>query len=370
MIEIIKTVFVAILMMLYPFFASAMEFSLFDGADECSGCLIIKADGEITESTPDKFRIFLADTSLEKKKLAVVVLNSPGGSLLGGIEFGRLIRSNGFDTHIGRIKIIKNDETYITDGQCASACAYAFLGGRKRSKGLKSKYGLHQISTTSNVAVPLNKAVESTQNILSEVSKYVENMGASPEIVTIATRTKSEKVNWIESHALLAYMIINSSGLSQQQPWKMVQPKAWSVNSVLGDGTEELILMSCREIPSRLNKRGHVKISLSPSNFLPEDSPYMNSHTAAVVLVTLNNNNIIENDITVFFSGLEPSIHGIDIPFWALTDVLRDTNTLSISISYPDNFPTELSLQEHHIPKVGLNNAIAELSRSCPHLRR
>jgi ATP-dependent protease ClpP protease subunit len=368
MVKLSRKFLSVIFMTLFPLSASAVEFSLINGSSKCSGCLIIKAAGEITELTPDKFDKFLTSALLDKKKNTTLVIDSPGGSLWGGIELGRKIRSLGFDTHVGKIDSAQGDELNIIAGQCASACAYAFLGGKNRSKEVDSRYGLHQISTTTTSAVPLNQAIKSTQNLLSTISSYVEKMGVSSEIVNIATQTESERINWIDSKTMMEHGVINSVGLSQQKPWKMVQPKTWSVFSLLENGSEDLILITCREIPTRTNKRGHVKVSITPSLTLPSDSPYVNGYSAAEVSVTLGKSNISRTEITVFFSGVEQTIHGIEIPFWVLNDALQNNTELSVSISYPDNLPQEFLLQNHPLPTIGLNNVITELRRGCHHL--
>lgn len=369
MIKLPKIIITGIFSAIFPLSLQAMEFSIFEGGKKCSGCLLVKADGEITETTPDKFEKLLNNESLSSKRNVVVVMNSQGGSLWGGLKLGQQIRSKSFDTHIGKMEMTQTGEPQIIDGQCASACAYAFLGGKNRSKELKSAYGLHQISTKTTSAIPLNHAVKSVQNLLSEISKYVDKMGVSPELVILATQTESERINWIDSSAMVTYRVINSDGLSQQKPWQLVQPKTWSVFSQLENGEENLLLMRCYEIPGRLNKRGYVKVSIIPSLVLPSDSPYVNSYSPAAVSVTLGKSSIVKSDITVYFMGVKQSFQGIEIPSWALDEALRNNIELGVSISYSESFPKELLLQHYSIPTAGLSNAIEELRTSCPHLR-
>lgn len=57
-----------------------------------------------------------------------VLLHSPGGSLIAGLELGELIRARGMETEIG---IWKSEGTFgdtVDGGYCMSACSYAFLG--------------------------------------------------------------------------------------------------------------------------------------------------------------------------------------------------------------------------------------------------
>ena len=61
----------------------------------------------------------------------VVVLSSPGGNLVAGLRIGTIIR-------------LKNFATVVPDGTyCASACAFAWLGGTSRYMGQKGLVGFH-----------------------------------------------------------------------------------------------------------------------------------------------------------------------------------------------------------------------------------
>ena len=76
---------------------------------------IISVKGEIKPGDDEKFT-GMADG----KGDAVVILDSPGGNVLAGIQIGEAIRRNGYSTLVPR------------GLQCASACALAWLGGRTR----------------------------------------------------------------------------------------------------------------------------------------------------------------------------------------------------------------------------------------------
>ena len=59
-----------------------------------------------------------------------VVLNSRGGQVYEGRGLAKLFRSFALDTHVY--------------GECSSACATAFIGGRTRYLGEQGKLGFHQ----------------------------------------------------------------------------------------------------------------------------------------------------------------------------------------------------------------------------------
>ena len=111
---------------------------------------IIVADGDITRDTSKYFRKFLATSPLDGS-IFVVALNSPGGDLLGGLELGRLIRSENLHTAVLKFRrhplsgeLIRESEE---PGSCFSACALAFLGGNRRELISESKLGFHQFSS-------------------------------------------------------------------------------------------------------------------------------------------------------------------------------------------------------------------------------
>ena len=81
-------------------FSSPMKFKLFEGVPQCQGCLIVQADGDITENTPKLFSLFVKKHMDIKNKDSTLILNSPGGNLAGGLQLGRLIRKHGLNTHI------------------------------------------------------------------------------------------------------------------------------------------------------------------------------------------------------------------------------------------------------------------------------
>src|SRR5215470_594137 len=66
---------------------------------------------------------------------AFVALSSDGGSLAAGLRIGEAIRRKGFST-------------LVPDGRCcASACAFAWLGGIGRFLGTDARVGFHAASS-------------------------------------------------------------------------------------------------------------------------------------------------------------------------------------------------------------------------------
>ncbi|WP_439641607.1 hypothetical protein [Nevskia sp.] len=96
------------------------------GTDHVTEALLI--EGAISRETP----IAVNNLIKTNPKIKDVYLDSPGGDLFGGILLGQTIHSQGLST-------------IVYKGECASACALAFLAGSKRLVITpREKFGFHR----------------------------------------------------------------------------------------------------------------------------------------------------------------------------------------------------------------------------------
>jgi hypothetical protein len=100
----------AILCTAISFSAEAAEFRKYVSQNGQPDIIFIS--GNLTIGDERRF----IDVALNSEK-AIVLFESPGGSLLAGIEIGKAIHLKGFATFVPNAV------------QCASACALAWLGG-------------------------------------------------------------------------------------------------------------------------------------------------------------------------------------------------------------------------------------------------
>ena len=150
----------------------------------------IYADGVIAQGTAERFARFVKDKQISDG--AVVIFNSPGGSVGEALEIGRLIRAAGFETELGTID--------RKDGVCFSACTLAFLGGVRRSIGSNMLFGVHRISTT--VPLTSSEALEMGQITIGQIVEYASYMGVKTEFVTLLTQTGSEDINLLSEQSM------------------------------------------------------------------------------------------------------------------------------------------------------------------------
>jgi hypothetical protein len=135
-----------------------------------------------------------------------VRFNSPGGSLAGGIRLGELIRSMKLDTEVGSTEPDAYGHWKRAPGYCASACAFAFLGGLTRHVS-GGELGVHQFYDEISVRDPSAKVFTSLdmsqhQFISALLIDYVCRMGVDPRFVSIAASVPPMEMRFLEAQLL------------------------------------------------------------------------------------------------------------------------------------------------------------------------
>src|SRR2546421_2121637 len=91
--------------------------------------IVVILEGPLVDDDEDRFA-----TKTASLPSAFVAFSSDGGSLAAGLRIGEAIRRKGFST-------------IVPDGRrCASACAFAWLGGIERFLGTDARIGFHAAS--------------------------------------------------------------------------------------------------------------------------------------------------------------------------------------------------------------------------------
>jgi hypothetical protein len=112
-----------------------MKFELKGTGGNCNGCEWVAAEGEITTDTPDVFEKFVkSEDRVNGRHISFhLYFNSPGGTLAAGVKLGELIRKYEYSTGVASTVPDGVGASKTERGRCASACAFAFLGGIVRT---------------------------------------------------------------------------------------------------------------------------------------------------------------------------------------------------------------------------------------------
>lgn len=142
--------------------------------DPSGEVVFITVEGELVAGDEKKF----AQVALQND-MAIVVLNSPGGSTLAGVEIGKAIRLKGFFTYVP------------ADTVCASACGYIWLAGVQRYMEETSKVGFHASFIQEN---GVNRET-GVGNAL--VGAYLNSLGLSQYAIAYISSASPDSMTWL-----------------------------------------------------------------------------------------------------------------------------------------------------------------------------
>ena len=183
-----------------------MKFSLENDA-RCAGCKKVIARGKIVlESYRDYLEL--------KSGNAPVLFKSDGGNVVGGLLLGAAIRARKASTGIAAVK-------GRGSRGCASACAFAFLGGVSRVAAAR-EIGVHQYFSLKGQDDPDSKLfsaedVSNKQALGGAILEFVMKMGADAGLITMASRTPPDSMYYLSWNELVALRVIYQP--TRMQPW-------------------------------------------------------------------------------------------------------------------------------------------------------
>jgi hypothetical protein len=154
--------------------------------------------------------------------LATIELNSPGGSLVEGLNIGRLLKKFEVATEVRKGE------------QCLSSCALAFLGGTtghvtpgtspSRSLEIGGQLGFHGFyfdphevgsSISGNVASSLLQGIDAGRIVSAVVIAYASEMGVDSGFVAKMLPLKQSELVFIQTPADFLSLGIQPKGLSR-----------------------------------------------------------------------------------------------------------------------------------------------------------
>ncbi len=206
-------------------FDGSMRFRTFwpctGNADYCAPQIL--AEGRIESSSADALATFLTNKAAHDDKLPpqpTISFDSPGGSLLGGIRLGQLIRDRRLDTNIEaeyskvNLKSKEGFDTFIQAATCASSCVFAFAGGLRRTVGTGGRVGVHQFYGGERAL-----GDSTTQLAIVTIASYLAKMGVNRELLDAASLVPATSILWLTSQQLHNTRLDNSRPMVL--PWEI-----------------------------------------------------------------------------------------------------------------------------------------------------
>lgn len=185
---------------------AAISYERLDGAPGKRG-LAIKGAFEISDDPKalvDEYKQF---------QPAYITFDSPGGNVIVAIEFGRTIRA--LNARTIQLRAV----------ECASACAFAFVGGVQRFAEPGS-IGVHRVSLSEDAAMDSNLAVSSVQSLTGEIIGYLTDMGVSPNLLQLSLSIDSTDIRYLTAAEMRDWNIITPEDMSSPSAGEPPPPGA------------------------------------------------------------------------------------------------------------------------------------------------
>lgn len=194
--------------------ALTMDFRLAQ-PDGCKDCAWIEATGPIDGKSALNFDAFVKANN--PPAFATVVFDSPGGSLTEGLALGERIRKARYNTTVAKLDPLTHAAG--PGAVCASACAYAFLGGVNRSIGTGSRLGYHRFSASEKLKLSTSEAISAAQGVVAGVGQFVADMGVSSDLMLIANATAADSITWLDVDTARKLQVVNRESSAFNQRW-------------------------------------------------------------------------------------------------------------------------------------------------------
>jgi hypothetical protein len=205
-----------------PFTAMRFEVKREGPSESCRDrCrLWLFASGLITPDTPREFDRF---TRMNDVRGATLVLDSNGGSVVGAMALGRLVRSLGLTTTIGKAIALPSDRSdprgnVSAQASCESMCAFVLLAGTRRYVLPESRVLVHQIwlgdrRDDATAASYSAEDVSLVQRDIGRLVKFMQEMGGNFDLLEATLRVPP----W-ERLRVLSRDELRRMGLDQTEP--------------------------------------------------------------------------------------------------------------------------------------------------------
>lgn len=335
-----------------------MTFRLVTNGQDCADCTWIAADGDIVYETGKEFEAFLKSQNIQWS--ALVRFNSGGGSLPGGVDLGRAIRKAKLRTAIN--ETVDNPKTPgkagYKPGLCASACAYAFLGGISRTVDTGSLYGVHQFHN------PEVNNDQDVQTVVAVLGYYVVEMGIRPELLLVASSTHTNDIIWLEPEQMEALVVVTSRQELPDAQWTLApfgDGLGARATQIQSDGSAVTFALTCksgeadryvvyviRDTYDLTSKEiATTKSAIRGLSFLASDKPV---------------GGVLETHPIVARSRLTL---GAGLPKSTTRQLIDDGGELKVQVSAPDTLDDYLNGGRYHFPVANLTRLLPYLDRNC-----
>ena len=173
----------------------------------------IGAQGEINNDTSGDFVAFLQEHVQDPNLRPLVLIHSPGGTVVGAMQLGLAFRRINAVVVVARtVGIEGSDQAHIAPGYCMSACVYAFFGGARRvvipSVG---RLGIHRMAIYARSRDPAGGEATTrtfgSSDLVTALAQYTKEMGVDPGVIDEAETIAPESIHIVTAREIARWRI-------------------------------------------------------------------------------------------------------------------------------------------------------------------
>lgn len=196
----------------------------------------ITLTGEIEPGDVERLRAELAKYLDRDVSSILFLFDSPGGSLIEGLELGKFIAS---------LPVMTSAEVGTFDNPsaiCASACVYAFLGADYRYTSMEGQLGVHRFFGGAD-EMAAAEAMDISQTISAEITGYLRSRRVDPAFFEDIVSSAPDEINWVSKERLTEVGVLTQGIASELVEYRNLNGGlALYIEQIASVGTSSLFL--------------------------------------------------------------------------------------------------------------------------------
>lgn len=337
----------------------------------------IAAEGTLTPGTSQRFQDFLATPS---RQSLPVFFHSRGGNVYEAAQVGQILRKHRMTAGLGRTAperchvFSAKDEACqrlissggdvkarlnLREGNCHSACVYAFIGASSRRVASGAMLGVHasridqKLLKQQVLSVP-NARPPDQADTRRRLQQYLSLMGVDPRLEVTASSVDNRRIYILSRDEIARFGIETGAPYeSQWFPYQMADARVGLMKSVSsqggsGDGghTSVAVAIECG---------GAFGLRLAYHRTLPSGLQYL-----PTISVTLAGNNVATESLGMERAGV---FHWGTVVQFRLLEEAAEKAPITVIENY--FLTANRSIRTVNISTSGLSAALANLKKRC-----
>lgn len=180
--------------------------------------LTVTLTGPIVDGDADRLRVVLAEHDDPGMRDILVLLDSPGGSLVEGLAIAEIFGSR---------REIVSAQVGTTDrpsAECASACVIAYLGADLRYLAENGKIGVHQFADPSGT-VDAELGIDIAQRLASEIVSLLDRQRVDTELFEQMSNTPADRITWVSEDRLRRWRVVTGAVFDERMEYRNLNGK-------------------------------------------------------------------------------------------------------------------------------------------------